>query len=246
MAVSIIKSPPMELFAKALGTEILDLYRQTIKLGGSYQVSSAPFKIGLVTPMGVFSINVAVSPTALAHAFQSGGVLKFYSNSEVLEAKKAMENLYATPMVAEWLVKGIVGVNHVVAPAPPPAVPVPDWDINTEVSLSSDKAKRIGQLVMGTSSTYRVFAFSKTYALAARLHGLNVSLRMEGTPTVAVKKELEVLGLVSKGAYMSGHLHLHGAPKERVFAAFLFNSKLGLTTVMKDLAEAKLDSKGGE
>lgn len=115
-----------------------------------------------------------------------------------------------------------------------------DWPIDEAVPLKSAKARRIGQLVAGTSSSYRVVAYGEKFALAARKAGSKVSLRVEGSLTDPEVAEFASLGVSKKGAYLSGHLELGEVPMYRVFGVLFFNPKLKFVRKMVDLKEAKL------
>lgn len=119
---------------------------------------------------------------------------------------------------------------------------IPTWNINATVPMKDPKARRIGQAVKGSSSTYRVVAFGPHYVVAAnrKYGGTSLSLRVEGSIPATDKLEFASLGLTEKGDYMSGHIELGECPVERAFGAMFFNSKLHLTAKMASLTEANL------
>lgn len=104
-------------------------------------------------------------------------------------------------------------------------------------------AKAMYQRVKGTSggSVYVVVAMNSSMAVAARIHGDSISMRVEGNPSTADKNRLvsqtfteKVSDKGSGAAYMSAHFTCNKVPVERVLGAVLVGSGIKFDTPIPD------------
>jgi hypothetical protein len=115
------------------------------------------------------------------------------------------------------------------APTPASTTPAPSKPVpgKSAVGLELKHAKALGEGVKGTSTdvVYRVIALGAACNIAARVHGQNLSVRVEApagkTLSPLVTGALTSLKFENKDGYSSNHYVLNGIPPYRVIGAIL-------------------------
>lgn len=129
-------------------------------------------------------------------------------------------------------------------PSPlPKAKKIPVSQLGKGAPIKLALATHIGQDVKGTGegSTYKVVALSERVKLAVRLHGTDISFRIEGKPNTFEKGRIGSEGFTpSSSGHWSLHLTLAGLPPSRVVGAVLLGLALPFDQQIKNLAEAGL------
>lgn len=95
------------------------------------------------------------------------------------------------------------------------------------------------QPVLGTShsSIYSVVALTDSLAMAVKLGGNNISVRVEGNISTEDKLKLATVGLTDKGAYLSGHFDTQGkCDASRVLGAILLGCGIDYNTPLPKLS----------
>lgn len=252
MAVTYTNKPIEQKFFEALGSpELLERFNALKAAGVGFALG--PFHVAMKLPGGsqVESQQLEMMPQAVVKL--GTGKSAGYTPDKLKVTIDAIKAMLFAPgpealLTADKIKKTMGSVDHFKATKVSEGhlasgsniEPKPNWDIDAVVEMKDPKARRIGQLVSGTSNSYRVVAYSDKFVLAARKHGGQISLRVEGGLTPTETGELKSLGLDDKPYGMSGHLTLGEVPLESVFGAMFFNSKFHFVKKMANLTEAKL------
>lgn len=103
-------------------------------------------------------------------------------------------------------------------------------------------ATHLGQKVKGTSSgsIYRVVALHPRVRVAARLSGINLSIRAEGNFSDEDKALLVASGMTDHGSYASLHLDMQGMPSTKVLGAYLYGVGIPFSMLIKPGSEVPL------